>query len=225
MEGSPLSFQPCSVQFQEQRVKKLFDSLLLPCGFIAMWTHCSAIYFTFCVWGYQSCRYDLIFFFAFAPPHTAICRHLQVPQSLVKCFLLILCPFFLFCFVLFLSTLFILCLVFLVLPLVSQCKTNKVWILLNKSVYFPSFDSSVNFLGAADLHDKSQVGRRYTARSPCKAPSPWLQLSGQLPGQQRYQVQALLCLALCVQLMWGQQAVFALKKKITASGGRNIHIF
>lgn len=71
--------------------------------------------------GHQSCRYNLWAF----PSHTAICRLLQVPECLLKSFVLILCPSFLplplklcFCFFFFLS--FFLPR-FLVLPLISQC--------------------------------------------------------------------------------------------------------
>lgn len=51
--------------------------------------------------GHQSCRYNLWAF----PSHIAICRLLQVPECLLKSFVLILCPSFLplplkLCFVL-----------------------------------------------------------------------------------------------------------------------------
>lgn len=62
-EGSPLSFQPRSVQFQEQEVKKRFDCLLFCPAALFLCAHIAVPYLLpFVFRSHQPCRYDIFGF-------------------------------------------------------------------------------------------------------------------------------------------------------------------
>lgn len=89
---------------------------------------------------------------------------------------------------------------FLVLPLVSQCKANKVWILLNKSLYLPFIGQQCwSFLELVIyMTNHKWDNDTHSQISALRLHHHGYNWTASCLDNKRYQVQVLLCLALCV---------------------------